>query len=176
MFSLLNTSKVSILSRFPRLPPQSDLDLHLAPPFLVEDYIPNCVTTLTSARKAALKDEALGHLSACRLCAHDCNVDRLRGSKGVCNVGRKAVVSAAFPHFGEESVLQGWNGSGTIFFGLCNLRCVFCQNWDISQKKKGWEMDAKRIADIMIRYILSILYFRDGHRWYGGVSPPHHKF
>lgn len=70
---------------------------------------------------------------------------------GVCNTGRHAVVSAAFPHFGEESVLQGWNGSGTIFFGMCNLRCVFCQNWDISQRKKGWVLDAKAIADLMLR-------------------------
>jgi len=65
--------------------------------------------------------------------------------------GRKAIVSSAFPHFGEESVLQGWNGSGTIFFGMCNLRCVFCQNWDISQKKNGWELDGKEIADLMLK-------------------------
>ena len=44
-----------------------------------------------------------------------------------------------------------WNGSGTIFFGMCNLRCVFCQNWDISQKKNGWELDAKEIADLMLK-------------------------
>ena len=66
-------------------------------------------------------------------------------------IGRKAIVSSAFPHFGEESVLQGWNGSGTIFFGMCNLRCVFCQNWDISQKKNGWELDAEEIADLMLK-------------------------
>ena len=65
--------------------------------------------------------------------------------------GRKAIVSSAFPHFGEESVLQGWNGSGTIFFGMCNLRCVFCQNWDISQKKNGWELGAEEIADLMLK-------------------------
>ena len=65
--------------------------------------------------------------------------------------GRKAIVSSAFPHFGEESVLQGWNGSGTIFFGMCNLRCVFCQNWDISQKKNGWELGPVEIADLMLK-------------------------
>ena len=65
--------------------------------------------------------------------------------------GRKAIVSSAFPHFGEESVLQGWNGSGTIFFGMCNLRCVFCQNWDISQKKNGWELGPEEIADLMLK-------------------------
>ena len=70
---------------------------------------------------------------------------------GACNTGRKAIVSSAFPHFGEESVLQGWNGSGTIFFGMCNLRCVFCQNWDISQKKQGFELDAIEIADLMLK-------------------------
>ena len=70
---------------------------------------------------------------------------------GACNTGRKAIVSSAFPHFGEESVLQGWNGSGTIFFGMCNLRCVFCQNWDISQKKQGFELDANEIADLMLK-------------------------
>ena len=64
---------------------------------------------------------------------------------------RNAIVSSAFPHFGEESVLQGWNGSGTIFFGLCNLRCVFCQNWDISQQKNGWELKPEEIADLMLK-------------------------
>ena len=48
-------------------------------------------------------------------------------------------------------MLQGWNGSGTIFFGMCNLRCVFCQNWDISQRKKGWELGAEEIADLMLK-------------------------
>ena len=70
---------------------------------------------------------------------------------GACNTGRYAIVSSAFPHFGEESVLQGWSGSGTIFFGLCNLRCVFCQNWDISQKKQGWELGPDEIADLMLK-------------------------
>jgi putative pyruvate formate lyase activating enzyme len=45
----------------------------------------------------------------------------------------------------------GWNGSGTIFFGMCNLRCVFCQNWDISQRKKGWTLTAEEIADLMMK-------------------------
>ena len=77
------------------------------------------------------------------------------------SLGRKAIVSSAFPHFGEESVLQGWNGSGTIFFGMCNLRCVFCQNWDISQKKNGWELDGKEIADLMLKLQNETKYFLD---------------
>jgi putative pyruvate formate lyase activating enzyme len=59
-------------------------------------------------------------------------------------------VASAFPHFGEEDCLRGWNGSGTIFFNLCNLRCVFCQNWDISQQAVGPEQTAEEIAKTMI--------------------------
>ncbi|MHC4922572.1 MAG: radical SAM protein [Planctomycetota bacterium] len=73
------------------------------------------------------------HLRDCRICPRDCGVDRVEGKWAACKTGRDAVVSSAFPHFGEEDVLRGWNGSGTIFFGHCNLRCVFCQNHDISQ-------------------------------------------
>jgi putative pyruvate formate lyase activating enzyme len=77
-------------------------------------------------------------------------VNRLIGETRVCNTGRHAIVSSAFPHFGEEDCLRGWNGSGTIFFGLCNLRCVFCQNWDISQKREGRECTADDIAYKML--------------------------
>jgi uncharacterized Fe-S radical SAM superfamily protein PflX len=55
----------------------------------------------------------------------------------VCHTGRYARVASAFPHFGEEDCLRGWRGSGTIFFSLWNLRCVFCQNWDISHRMMG---------------------------------------
>ncbi|MBW2542005.1 MAG: radical SAM protein [Deltaproteobacteria bacterium] len=68
----------------------------------------------------------------------------------VCHTGRHAIVSSAFAHFGEEHCLRGTRGSGTIFFALCNLRCVFCQNWDISQRASGPEMDGERIADLML--------------------------
>src|SRR5918996_3510551 len=77
--------------------------------------------------------EAVAALADCRLCPRDCAVNRLENAWSACKTGRHAVVSSAFPHFGEEDCLRGWNGSGTIFFGHCNLRCVFCQNYDISQ-------------------------------------------
>ncbi len=87
------------------------------------------------ARRA---ERALASLRTCRVCPRDCDVDRLADAVAFCRTGRHAVVSSAFPHFGEEDCLRGWNGSGTIFFGQCNLRCVFCQNYDISQGlKKG---------------------------------------
>jgi putative pyruvate formate lyase activating enzyme len=69
---------------------------------------------------------------------------------GVCRTGRLALVSSAFPHFGEEDCLRGRRGSGTIFFAMCNLRCVFCQNWEISQRRDGEEMSAGQIADLML--------------------------
>jgi putative pyruvate formate lyase activating enzyme len=76
---------------------------------------------------------AVSALADCRLCPRDCGVNRLEDAWSACKTGRHAVVSSWFPHFGEEDCLRGWNGSGTIFFGHCNLRCVFCQNYDISQ-------------------------------------------
>ena len=76
---------------------------------------------------------ALRELEDCRACPRDCGVDRLEGKWGACKTGRHAVVGSHFPHFGEEDCLRGWNGSGTIFFSHCNLRCQFCQNYDISQ-------------------------------------------
>ena len=82
------------------------------------------------ARRAA---EAVRALGDCRSCPRDCGVDRLQGKWAACKTGRWAVVSSAFPHLGEEDCLRGWRGSGTIFFSHCNLRCVFCQNFDISQ-------------------------------------------
>ena len=125
--------------------------LYLAPPFLVGDYEPRAVRTAREGRLEGKVAEAVAELESCVVCPRLCKVNRLEDKKGSCNTGRRAVVSSAFPHFGEESVLQGWNGSGTIFFGLCNLRCVFCQNWDISQQKKGWELEAAEIADLMLK-------------------------
>ena len=92
----------------------------------------------------------LDELADCRACPRDCGVDRMRGETGICNTGRFAIVSSAFPHFGEEDCLRGTRGSGTIFFSLCNLRCVFCQNGEISQRAAGTELDAGGIAALML--------------------------
>ena len=103
------------------------------------------------ARRA---EEAVASLAECRLCPRDCAVDRLAGKWSACKTGRHAVVSSAFAHFGEEDCLRGWNGSGTIFFGHCNLRCVFCQNFDISQAIRPGPsapgVKADRIAALML--------------------------
>ena len=75
----------------------------------------------------------MASLADCRACPRDCRVNRLENKWAACKTGRYAEVNSAFPHFGEEDCLRGWGGSGTIFFSHCNLRCVFCQNYDISQ-------------------------------------------
>jgi putative pyruvate formate lyase activating enzyme len=80
--------------------------------------------------------EAVAALEDCTACPRDCHVNRLQDRWSACKTGRYALVSSFFPHFGEEDCLRGWYGSGTIFFSHCNLRCVFCQNYDISQAIK----------------------------------------
>ncbi len=92
----------------------------------------------------------LDSLAECRLCPRECGADRLSGDLGECGVGRFARVSAAFPHFGEEAVLVGKAGSGTIFFSECNLRCVFCQNYDISHGGEGDEVSDEGLAARML--------------------------
>jgi putative pyruvate formate lyase activating enzyme len=96
---------------------------------------------------------ALASLGRCRVCPRDCDVDRLGDKYAFCKTGRYAAVASYFPHFGEEDCLRGWNGSGTIFFSHCNLRCVFCQNYDISQAAKLSEVRGappERIAAMML--------------------------
>jgi putative pyruvate formate lyase activating enzyme len=108
---------------------------------------------LCLAREGALEGRvtaALAELADCRACPRNCGVDRLKNQTRACHTGRHAIVGSAFPHFGEEDCLRGWRGSGTIFFSLCNLRCAFCQNWDISQKREGRECTAEEIAELMI--------------------------
>jgi putative pyruvate formate lyase activating enzyme len=99
------------------------------------------------ARRA---ERALAMLARCRVCPRDCDVARSRGETGLCNVGRYASVSSHFAHFGEEDCLRGWNGSGTIFFSWCNLKCQFCQNWETSNEGDGVEATPQRLADLML--------------------------
>lgn len=98
------------------------------------------------ARRAAL---ARQHQQACDLCGHGCGIDRATGS-GVCRTGQMARLASAGPHHGEEDPLRGWRGSGTLFFGGCNLHCVYCQNHDISQRPAGPEVGAETLAAAML--------------------------
>jgi putative pyruvate formate lyase activating enzyme len=86
----------------------------------------------------------------CLVCPRLCKVGRLHDQRGLCAIGRHAVVASYFAHFGEENCLRGWNGSGTIFFSGCNLRCVFCQNHDISWEVRGEHVTPSRLAEMML--------------------------
>jgi putative pyruvate formate lyase activating enzyme len=93
---------------------------------------------------------ARGMLHSCMACPRDCKVDRLADKFAVCRTGRYAVVSSHFAHFGEEDCLRGGKGSGTIFFSGCNLRCVFCQNFDISWQLQGVLASPQKLARMML--------------------------
>jgi putative pyruvate formate lyase activating enzyme len=99
-------------------------------------------------RRAREAYELLG--PRCTVCPRLCKVDRRDDVKGLCAIGRHAVVASYFPHFGEENCLRGRRGSGTIFFSGCNLRCVFCQNHDISWEVRGERATPERLAAMML--------------------------
>jgi len=141
---------------------------------------PGYLRLLHSGELQLRVQQALAELEGCRVCPRDCRVDRLHAvpaddgqrpfsepqrvpgeaprravpahvPKGTsCFTGRYARVASAFPHFGEEDCLRGWKGSGTIFFSFCNLRCVFCQNWDVSQAGEGREVRPDELAAVML--------------------------
>lgn len=89
-------------------------------------------------------------MNPCILCPRNCAVQRGKGQKGFCGIGEAAVISSVGPHFGEESVLVGHGGSGTIFFAGCNLGCVFCQNFEISHHRNGREVAIEELAESML--------------------------
>ncbi len=89
-------------------------------------------------------------LTECRVCPRRCKVDRVKDEKGICMVGELPMVSSYSPHFGEEAPLVGRYGSGTIFLTSCSLRCVFCQNYDISHLREGREVSLEMLAQMMI--------------------------
>jgi putative pyruvate formate lyase activating enzyme len=131
----------------PRLPSDPSPD----PRFRIDPFEPVFLETWRRGALPARVEAALGELACCEICPRNCRIDRLADERRVCHTGRHAIVSSAFAHFGEEDCLRGQHGSGTIFFGLCNLRCVFCQNWDISQRARGKELPAEAIAALALQ-------------------------
>lgn len=120
--------------------------LHLAPPFLLDDpYIPR-YNQLSSAEAVSKQRKAAEHLRNCNLCPRKCSVNRSQ-TTGFCLVPAATVkVSTIAPHFGEEACLQGTRGSGSVFFSGCSLRCVFCQNFDISHQRTGFDLTPTDLA------------------------------
>jgi len=93
---------------------------------------------------------AYQRLSKCNICGHKCGVNRIKGELGICRTGENAWVSSFGPHYGEEDSLSGYRGSGTIFFSRCNLKCQYCQNYNISQFNSGSEVQPEELAMMMI--------------------------
>ena len=122
-------------------------------------------------RKLELVVKALDRLSplerSCTLCPRDCRVDRTTGAGGVCRTGHLASVSHALLHFGEEPVISGASGSGTVFFTGCNLKCLFCQNYQLS-----WLLEGEPATDEELAAMMLGLQARGAHN-INLVSPSH---
>jgi putative pyruvate formate lyase activating enzyme len=133
-------------------------------------FTPSYIKLLASGELKLRAEKALDILRSCNCCPHNCRVDRTSGELGTCVSGALPVVSSYTPHFGEEPVLSGTSGAGNIFFGNCNLKCVFCQNYEISQSystEKHHAVTYERLADIMLE-----LQEKGCHN-IGLVSPTH---
>ena len=114
-------------------------------------FLPGYLALAESGVLARRAEQARRHLEDCDLCARYCYVNRLKSVRGaVCRTGERAVVHSFGPHHGEEPPLRGHRGSGTLFFSGCNLRCDFCQNWEISRQGRGVERDPEQLAEMML--------------------------
>lgn len=134
------------------------------------DFTPSYKKLYDSGELGRRAGEALSLLKTCRCCPHDCKANRIEGEYGVCASGYLPIVSSYTAHHGEEPVLSGSRGAGNIFFGNCNLKCVYCQNYEISQNwkvERYHEVSHEQLAEIMIE-----LQSRGCHN-IGLVSPTH---
>ena len=149
---------------------------------------PLSIKAWTSGELRAKTRTAWGLLSSCELCPRNCRVNRLKGEKGFCRQGPRAKVARALPHFGEEPPLSGSRGAGTVFFSGCALRCLYCQNYQISQEGIGEELEAEELAQTLFKIAKSRLsqpgpgfphpspslyFFRPGNRHPSRVLPAH---
>jgi putative pyruvate formate lyase activating enzyme len=133
-------------------------------------YEPGYLRLLASGELQERVERLYALLRSCTVCPRDCRNDRLAGVLASCASGEQPVVSSYTPHFGEEPCLSGTKGAGNVFFGNCNLRCVYCQNFQISQNyqvQKTNEVSVERLAEMALE-----LQSRGCHN-IGFVSPTH---
>ena len=131
---------------------------------------PKYLTLLTTGELERRVEKLESMLESCVICPKDCGNNRLNDEIAACYSGRLPIISSYTAHFGEEPVLSGVRGAGNIFFGNCNLRCVYCQNYQISQtwrEQKKNEVTHERLAEMMLE-----LQARGCHN-IGFVSPTH---
>ncbi|PKL83733.1 MAG: radical SAM protein [Ignavibacteriae bacterium HGW-Ignavibacteriae-3] len=133
-------------------------------------FIPSYIKLLETGELKKRAESALKILQHCLSCPQECGIDRTSRENGLCHSGYFPILSSFTPHHGEEPVLSGSRGAGNIFFGNCNLKCLFCQNYEISQNwnaERKNEVSFEELADIML-----LLQSRGCHN-VGFVSPTH---
>jgi putative pyruvate formate lyase activating enzyme len=114
---------------------------------------PSYVRLLETGELGRRVERLMEMLAVCRICPRDCDIDRLKNEVAACYSGLLPIVSTYTPHFGEEPALVGEGGAGNVFLGLCNLRCVYCQNYQISQtfkQQRENEVSFERLAEIFL--------------------------
>jgi putative pyruvate formate lyase activating enzyme len=135
-----------------------------------EEFEPRYLELLSENKLTERVERLESLLASCTVCPKDCGNNRLNDEIAACSSGRLPIVSSYTAHFGEEPCLSGTHGAGNIFFGNCNLRCVYCQNYQISQtwkEQKRNEVTHERLAEMMLE-----LQERGCHN-IGFVSPTH---
>jgi putative pyruvate formate lyase activating enzyme len=120
----------------------------LQPDYTIIRIMESLPDKISSCSKAVQKLWSL--MDPCTLCPRQCKVLRSNGNTGFCGIGVLPVISSVGPHFGEESVLVGKGGSGTIFFAGCNLGCIFCQNYEISHERQGSRKSIEQLVQSML--------------------------
>ncbi len=116
----------------------------------MKEYNPGYLALYESGELKRRRDKLEALMKPCRLCPHACGVDRFSGERGKCRTGALPLVASFHAHHGEERCLSGTRGSGTIFFANCNLSCIFCQNYDISQYGYGDEVSYRQLGEAML--------------------------
>ncbi len=97
-----------------------------------------------------LKDSLFENLKSCTLCPHECKIDRLSNKTGICRAPLNPVIASYAVHMGEEPPISGVSGSGTIFFSYCTLKCIYCQNYPISQLRNGTSKSSEELSKMML--------------------------
>jgi putative pyruvate formate lyase activating enzyme len=120
----------------------------LRPDYTIIRIMESLPDKISSCSKAVRKLWSL--MDPCTICPRQCKILRSKGNTGFCGIGALPVISSVGPHFGEESVLVGKGGSGTIFFAGCNLGCIFCQNYEISHQRQGSRTTIEQLVQFML--------------------------
>ena len=116
----------------------------------MEKEYPSYLNLLKSGEYLKRVEKLNSILKECTLCPHECRINRVDGETGICESTFEIKISSAFPHFGEEAPISGYRGSGTIFLSNCSLRCLFCQNYDISHLSEGKFVTIEQLANVML--------------------------